>query len=69
MRIDASNGANCTRLFISPEEFADIVGVSPFYVRKLCRQGIIKASKFPNNPRWYIHVNEILNLLKVDVNA
>jgi hypothetical protein len=43
--------------YITIEQYAELKGISPWYTRKLCRIGKIKADKF--GKVWFINRKEL----------
>lgn len=48
---------------VSPEEFADVVGVSVYTIYRMCRRNDLVAAKVSN--QWRINVNESLAKLGI----
>lgn len=50
--------------FLTPEEFAEAVGISPYTARKWLREGVIQGKKFGRF--WRISKDELSKILPVE---
>ena len=52
--------------YLSPKDLADMVGYHPFSIARLCREGVIPATKFAG--KWLIHEKDVKKFIEENKN-